>query len=447
MSRKTPVEIGKKPERAILVGVALGRQAEAAEESLRELERLADTAGAEVVGRILQKREKIDPRSYLGRGKVEEIALEAKVSRADLLIFDNDLTPGQARNLEQDTKIRVLDRSELILDIFAKFARTHQAKVQVELAQLEYMYPRLRRMWTHLEKLGGGIGTRGPGESQLETDRRIIQTRIEKLKDGLREIESRKRREVRARASSFTVSLVGYTNAGKSSLLNRLTGAAETTRDQLFTTLDTRTRSWDLPGGRKALLSDTVGFLKNLPHHLVASFHATLEEARHAHLLLHVVDASHPNAAAHVEAVSAVLSEIGAGDRRQLLVLNKVDRIENWMDAEALRKGSPDAILVSAKTGKGIEDLAARVSKILEEEEVEVLVRTPASNGRAIHQLYERGIVRDAAFEDGHFVARVLCTKEALGRLRGEIEDEATTIVASTSSGTRGRAGRASPRS
>lgn len=423
------VSILPRPERAVLVGLALGRRVREAEESLEELRRLAETAGAEVVGEILQRRDRVDPRTFLGRGKVGELAREAAAVRAEILLFDNDLSPGQARHIEEDAKTRVLDRSELILDIFARFARTHQAKVQVELAQLEYLLPRLRRMWAHLEKLGGGIGTRGPGETQLETDRRLIRDRIERLKKDLRAIEARKRREVRARSAVFTVSLVGYTNAGKSTLLNRLTGASEPTRDQLFTTLDTRTRTWNVSPGRKVLLSDTVGFLRSLPHHLVASFHATLEEARGADLLLHVIDASHPAAEAHLRAVGEVLEEIGAADRRQLLVLNKADRVENWMDVEALRKKAPDSVLVSARTGEGIEELKRGVEAILEGEAVEVLVRTPASNGRAIHNLYKYGTICESRYEDGLFVARVQCTRAALGELQGKLSGDSTTIL------------------
>ena len=260
---------------------------------LEELEGLAEAAGTRVVGKLTQRREAPDATTYLGKGKVEELAALAHAEMADVIIFDNDLSPGQTRNLEKATGLKVLDRTELILDIFASRAQTHEARLAVELAQLEYPMPRLKRMWTHLSRQGqGGVGLRGPGEKQLEVDRRLAEKRISDLRKQLRAIEHRRQREVAARRTQMTVSLVGYTNAGKSTLLNALTGADVFTKDLLFATLDTRTRRWQLPGWGPVLLSDTVGFIRDLPHHLIASFQATLEEARQANLLLHVADAS-----------------------------------------------------------------------------------------------------------------------------------------------------------
>ncbi len=262
--------------------------------ALEELEGLAETAGVRVVGRLTQRREAPDATTYLGKGKVDELKMLAAAKDADLVVFDNDLSPGQTRNLEEAIGLKVLDRTELILDIFASRAQTAQARLAVELAQLEYSMPRLKRMWTHLSRQKKGVGLRGPGETQLEEDRRLVENKIKDLRRQLHAIERRKQREVAARRDLMTVSLIGYTNAGKSTLMNVLTGADVFVQDALFATLDTRTRRWQLPGWGPVLLSDTVGFIRDLPHHLIESFKATLEEARQAHLLLHVADAANP---------------------------------------------------------------------------------------------------------------------------------------------------------
>ena len=277
-------------EKAVLVGVLLRAPVDP-EHPLAELAGLAETAGARVVGELTQRRETPDQTTYLGKGKVAELAALAAHHDADVVIFDNDLSPAQTRNLERELKLKVLDRSEVILDIFAARARTYEARLAVELAQLEYSLPRLKRMWTHLSRLKMGIGMRGPGEKQLEVDRRLVEKRIHDLTQELGEIHARRERQVAARHKHMTVSLVGYTNAGKSTLLNALTGADELAADKLFATLDTRTRRWRLPGWGPVLLSDTVGFIRDLPHRLIASFKATLEETRQADLLLHVADA------------------------------------------------------------------------------------------------------------------------------------------------------------
>ncbi len=283
------------------------------DDPLDELRSLATTAGALVVGGLCQRRLKINPATYIGKGKVQELTEQAEAVEADVIVFDNDLSPPQIRNLEKATKIKVLDRSELILDIFATRARTAEARLQVELAQLEYALPRLRQMWSHLGRAAAGIGTRGPGETQLEEDRRLVDLRIRDLKTRLHEVQARKEREVASRREEHTVSLVGYTNAGKSTLMNALTGAGVYVEDKLFSTLDTRTRQWHIKDlGCRVLLSDTVGFIRDLPHHLVASFRkATLEEARQARLLMHVVDASNPHAEEHIKAVKKVTRRAG----------------------------------------------------------------------------------------------------------------------------------------
>src|SRR5579864_489148 len=305
-------------ERAVLVSVALPSRPWLGDDPLDELRGLAQTAGAVVVGELLQRRDSIIPGTYIGKGKLQELQQLVEAEDADVVIFDNDLSPGQVRNLEKATKAKVIDRSELILDIFASRARTVESRLQVELAQLEYALPRLRKMWTHLSRYKGGIGLRGPGETQLEEDRRLVSHKIRDLKERLATVQLRKQREVRTRNEEHTVSLVGYTNAGKSTLMNRLTGSDVVARDQLFSTLDTRTRQWRLADWGRVLLSDTVGFIRDLPHHLIASFRATLEEARQARLLLHVVDASNPHAEEHIRAVNQVLAELGCKDKPTL---------------------------------------------------------------------------------------------------------------------------------
>ena len=362
------------------------------EDPLIELENLARTAGAHVVGTMRQKIHKIDAAYYIGKGKSEAVRDKAKLLKADVIIFNNDLAPAQLRNLEESIGLKVIDRSELILDIFATRARTHVSQLAVELAQLEYTFPRLRAMWSHLDTVAGGkttaagavggIGTRGPGEKQLESDRRLVRKRIDMLKRKLGAIDERRAREVGSRRDIFTVSLVGYTNAGKSSLLNALTGAGTFVEDKLFATLDTKTVQWKLAPSRVALLSDTVGFVRDLPHHLIASFKATLEEATHADLLLHVADAANPGVLQQIQTVEKVLRELGVdpeagvGDRgsgvgdqgstiphsefniphsgQVLLVLNKLDAVDDLSLLHVLADRYPHAAQVSARTGRGL---------------------------------------------------------------------------------------------
>ncbi|MEK6248107.1 MAG: GTPase HflX, partial [Planctomycetales bacterium] len=297
---------GVRSEAAVLVGVLLPSRTYHGD-PLDELDGLAQTVGARTVGRLTQRRERPDATTYLGKGKLEELSTKVAAVEADVVLFDNDLSPGQTRNLEKATGVKVLDRTELILDIFANRAQTHEARLAVELAQLQYSLPRLKRLWTHLSRIEGGIGMRGPGEKQLEVDRRLVEKRIRDLKRDLTVIQQRKERTVASRSGHMTVSLVGYTNAGKSTLMNRLTDADVLTQDKLFATLDTRTRRWQLPGWGPVLLSDTVGFIRDLPHELIASFKATLEESRQANLLLHVADASNPEALDQIVSVYTVL--------------------------------------------------------------------------------------------------------------------------------------------
>ncbi len=353
-------------ETAVLVGIMLpDHYAEHA--PLEELEGLAEAAGVRVAGKLTQRREAPDAATYLGSGKVEELSMLINARDADVVIFDNDLSPGQTRNLEKTLNVKVLDRTELILDIFATRAQTAQARLSVELAQLEYSMPRLKRLWTHLSRQKKGVGTRGPGETQLEEDRRIVENRIKDLKRQLHVIERRKEREVLGRRDVLTVSLVGYTNAGKSTLLNALTGADVYVEDQLFATLDTRTRRWQLPGWGPVLLSDTVGFIRNLPHHLIESFKATLEEARQAHLLLHVADGGNPAVYDQISATFRVLEEIGIQKKDTLLAINKIDSLPDRLRLDGLMNRYPDAIPISAKR-RGLDAIGRRREQRLEQD-------------------------------------------------------------------------------
>ncbi len=340
----------------MLVSVALPDRPWLSADPCDELRGLANTAGARVVAEVTQKRHDVVPSTYIGKGKMDELKAAVEAADADVVIFDNDLSPAQVRNLETFVDRKVIDRSELILDIFATRARTLESRLQVELAQLEYSLPRLKNMWTHLSRQdGAGIGARGPGETQLETDRRLAGTKIRDLKHRLIEVQARKEREVASRRGEPTVSLVGYTNAGKSRLMNALTSADVYVEDKLFSTLDTRTRRWPVPGFGKILLSDTVGFIRDLPHHLVASFKATLEEARQAKLLLHVVDASSPVAEEHIKSVTGVLAELGCDKVPTLLVLNKLDRVTDRSYLDVLTKHHPKSVTISGLTGEGLD--------------------------------------------------------------------------------------------
>jgi GTP-binding protein HflX len=406
-------------ERAFLVSVALPERPWVGSDPLEELRGLATTAGAVVVGGLCQKREKINPASYIGKGKLQELQEQVQATDADVIVFDNDLSPGQIRNLEKATKIKVLDRSELILDIFATRARTAEARLQVELAQLEYALPRLRQMWSHLGRITGGIGTRGPGETQLEEDRRLVDQRIRDLKARLVEVQARKEREVRSRREEHTVSLVGYTNAGKSTLMNALTGAGVYVEDKLFSTLDTRTRQWHLKDWGRVLLSDTVGFIRDLPHHLIASFKATLEEARQARLLLHVVDASNPHAEEQIQAVNAVLKELGCGDKPTLLVLNKVDRVADPSYWQVLQSHHRHSVAVSAAERRGLDELQEAVIEMLSADFSDAAIETSAGNGKVLSYLAAHAEIYRQEFQDNRVRIRCHLPRHLLHHIQG----------------------------
>jgi GTP-binding protein HflX len=406
-------------ERAFLVSVALPERPGVGDNPLEELRGLAETAGAKVIGGMTQKRHEINPASYIGRGKLEELKEQVEALDADVIIFDNDLSPGQVRNLEKATSRKVLDRSELILDIFATRARSMEAKLQVELAQLEYSLPRLRKMWAHLSPMKGGIGLRGPGETQLEEDRRLVAARIRDLKARLVEVQARREREVRTRREEHTLSLVGYTNAGKSTLMNALTGAGVYVEDKLFSTLDTRTRQWHIRGWGRVLLSDTVGFIRELPHHLVASFKATLEEARQARLLLHVVDAGSPFAEEQIKAVNTVLAELGCDKKPTLLVLNKIDRLTDRSYLDVLMKDHPRGVAVSAATGAGLSALADAVIEALAADFAEAEVETGAGNGKVLAYLNAHAEVYRQEYNDNRVLIRCYLPRHLLHHIQG----------------------------
>ncbi|MFM8890395.1 MAG: GTPase HflX [Planctomycetia bacterium] len=409
-------------ERAVLVGVLLEPPVDP-EHPLAELAGLAETAGAEVVATLTQRRERPDQTTYLGSGKVTELAGLVARHDADVVVFDNDLSPAQTRNLEKALETKVLDRSEIILDIFAARARTYEARLAVELAQLEYSLPRLKRMWTHLSRLKMGIGMRGPGEKQLEVDRRLVEKRIHDLKTDLAAVHGRREREVAARHEHLTVSLVGYTNAGKSTLLNALTGADVLAEDKLFATLDTRTRRWRLPGWGPVLLSDTVGFIRDLPHRLIASFKATLEETRQADLLLHVADASSPLVDAQITAVRGVLRELEVEEKATLLVLNKIDSLDDATSRTSLLNRHPEAICISARTGAGLDALARATTTALGRGFRDVFVRTAPANGRLLAWLSAHGEVLSRHFVDDSVTVHCRLPAALLGRIP---PDEAT---------------------
>ncbi|MFQ5818285.1 MAG: GTPase HflX [Terriglobia bacterium] len=388
-------------ERALLVGAHLpARYGGSTAESLAELAELARSAGATVVGMLEQTRDRPDPATLLGRGKVEELHAETEACQADLIIFDHDLSPTQLRNLTGEQ--RVIDRTQLILDIFARRARSREGQLQVELAQLNYLLPRLAGRGLELSRLGGGIGTRGPGETQLETDRRRIRRRIRKIRTELEEVRRRRRQQRRARqaAALATIALVGYTNAGKSTLFNALTQAEVRVSAKMFATLDPTVRAIELPSGRRALLSDTVGFIRDLPAGLVAAFRATLEEVEEAAMILHVTDISNPLHTEQDEEVRKVLVELGVEETPRLQVFNKVDLLEE--NERRRLKNSPRAAFVSALTGLGFDALRHRIDDLLPgERPVRVALRIPAADGRRRALVHERGHVLGEEFRDG----------------------------------------------
>jgi GTPase len=444
MTQMQREQLAVQQERAILVAALRPDDGSDPHDPLSELRSLADTAGAICCDQLMQKLRKPSAKTFIGKGKVEELKIMCDVHDAQVVIFDNDLSPSQIGNIEEVIERKVLDRSELILDIFAARARTHEARLQVELAQLEYTYPRLRAMWDHLERIAGGspvgIGTRGPGEQQLEVDRRIVQRKKAQLKREIKEVQGRKTREVKARNQDFyTVCLVGYTNAGKSTLFNTTIKSASGQEggayadNKLFATLSTRTRKWDMGGGDAVMLSDTVGFVRNLPHHLVASFKATLEEAIHADLLLVVLDVSHPRAEHQYRTVMEVLDDIGATKPKRLLLLNKTDLLTHNADLLVIQKEHPGSIPISAKTKEGLEAVIAAVRSEAHGGTFDLDLQLSSTDGKAIHFLENRANVLERNYEGDTVTLSVRIGKRQLDQLHamgstavivGELDDD-----------------------
>jgi GTP-binding protein HflX len=410
---KGMIDLTATVERAFLVAVDTGDDPGwTAEESVVELSALADTAGAEVVGAEWQNRRHVDPNYYVGKGKVDELVAARSETGYTILIADDELSPAQQRALEEAVKTKVIDRSRLILDIFALHAQTHEGRLQVELAQLEYQLPRLTRLWTHLSRTGGGIGTRGPGESQLETDRRLIRDRIKKLKERVEQVAEQRRTATKARDRRLipTVAIVGYTNAGKSTLLNALVGQVVVkAEDRLFATVDPTSRQVKLGEGQTAIVTDTVGFIHKLPHQLIDAFRATLEEVTRADVLVEIVDASDRHFAEHRATVQTVLAELGAGDKPRLVAFNKADLIEAAArDGDTPAPAIAGTVLISAVTGYGLETLKAELSALLASLWVDVDVAIPYRAGELIARVRERGTVElDYRPTDVHVRGRV----------------------------------------
>ena len=409
-------ETAEKKERVILVGVSLA-DSDDAEQSLDELEELACTAGALCVGRILQKREQMHPATYLGRGKTEELKELIWETQADGIICDDELSPAQIGNLKDELDVKIMDRTLLILDIFAARASTSEGKIQVELAQLRYRQSRLTGLGTSLSRLGGGIGTRGPGEKKLEMDRRLIKGRISQLTKELKEVKRHRQltRESRARSRIPVIAIVGYTNAGKSTLLNYLTGAGILAEDKLFATLDPTTRNLKLPGGQEVLLTDTVGIIRKLPHHLIEAFKSTLEETKYADLLLHVVDASNPQMDQQMHVVYETLRELEASDKPVITAFNKRDRFEGEYaprDFQAERTA-----FISAKTGEGVDALLSCVEDVLREQKVEIEQIYPYSDAGKIQLIRKYGeLEKEEYTQDGIYV-RAYVPVDVYGKL------------------------------
>jgi GTP-binding protein HflX len=434
---RTPESV-ERQERVLLVGVALKKRARAfidadgpgvvSRDSLEELQELAQSAGATIAGTLLQVRDSLDPATLVGRGKLEEIRAEAQVRNVPLVIVDHDLTPVQLRNMEKGTDCRVIDRTQLILDIFATHARTREGQLQVELAQLNYLLPRLTGRGEELSRLGGGIGTRGPGEQKLETDRRRIRDRVGKIQRAIETVRRQRatRRSARQAVPLGMIAFVGYTNAGKSTLFNALTGADVLTSSNMFATLDPTSRAIRLPSRRRVLLSDTVGFLRDLPPGLIAAFRATLEEVQEAALIVHVTDISNPHHAEQDAEVRKVLHDLGVENRPRLHVLNKCDLLSEE-DRSLLKRGNGqgrEVVFTSAVTGTGLEDLLARIDSAMQVDPlVRLRLRVPVSDGRHLSLAKARGRVLNSEVIDGHFLLEAELPESIARRLQEFVLD------------------------
>ncbi|MBN2425887.1 MAG: GTPase HflX [Calditrichaceae bacterium] len=405
-------------ERCILVGIAGREQSRwETEDHLDELESLAETSGAEIVERFIQDRPAPDPAFFVGRGKLEEIAQFIEWNNIALVIFDDDLSPAQIKNIENILNTKVIDRSALILDIFADHARTNEAKVQVELAQLNYLLPRLTRQWQHLSRQIGGIGTKGPGETQLETDRRLVRTRIAHLKTRLEKISRQSLTQRQQRSEMFRAALIGYTNAGKSTLMNLLSGAEVLVENKLFATLDTTVRKINLDKNTEILLSDTVGFIRKLPHHLVASFRTTLAEAAEADLLIQVSDLSHPHFEDHLLIVNQILSDLKFSHKKRLLVFNKLDKVKNSGLLERIKSDYPEAVFISASRQIGIPALKKHILSFMEELYEVDQIKLNYLHGTAEHLFYPIAEILERRSDDSYLYLKIKYAKENKNRI------------------------------
>ncbi len=414
----------EKRERAIAVGlVTRNVHRRQAEEYLDELALLADTAGADVLHKVLQERDGVEPAYYIGKGKVAELAMLVEDDNISLVIFDDDLSPVQIRNLEREIKVKIVDRSGLILDIFAKRARTNESRTQVELAQLQYLLPRLTRQWTHLSKQFGGIGTKGPGETQIETDRRIIRQRISHLKEKLEKISSQRKTQRQGRKEFTSLALVGYTNVGKSTLLNAISSADVFVENRLFATLDATTRIVALAPSVDALMTDTVGFIRKLPHHLVASFKSTLEEIVEADILLHVVDTSHPTAEEQIAVVNQTLTDLGAAQKPMLYVFNKVDMLEDRSIMQDLQAKYQPSVFISAQRGINLSGFKEILLTMINSAATEFTTTLPASEYKILSQLHEIAEISEKVYDDDVVSMKLRVIGKNLARVEQLIED------------------------
>ncbi len=395
-------------ERVLLVGIS-GPQINRwdAEDHLRELQALAETAGTEVIETVIQERDKPDAATFIGKGKVEEVRLLAEELEIDSIIFDDELSPAQVRNLQTAIDTKVIDRSALILDIFASHAQSMEAKTQVELAQLNYLLPRLTRQWSHLSRQVGGVFTKGPGETQLETDRRLVRTRIASLKHKLEKIDQQRITQRQQRGDLFRAALIGYTNAGKSTLMKALTKADVLIEDKLFATLDTTVRRLQLNTEQAILISDTVGFIRKLPHHLIASFRTTLAETLEADLLIHVVDSTHPHLAEHIHVVSDLVSSLSTETFRAMLVFNKIDMLKDKHTVELLHAEYPHAQFISAQRNVGLAQLKQNIIEIIDQSYRIREIRLKFSKGAAEHLFYNLGQVLERHFDEEYCYLKI----------------------------------------
>ncbi len=414
------IDIPKKTtERTMLVAVNLKDVSKhMVDEHISELEELADTAGADTIFKIIQARNRFDPAYYIGKGKAEELAQLVELNDIELVIFDDDLTSVQVKNLEKLFNKKIIDRSGLILDIFALRAKTKEAKTQVELAQLQYLLPRLTRAWTHLSKQYGGIGTKGPGETQIETDRRIIRTRISHLKEKLKKIESQRSTQSSNRKNYVRVSLAGYTNAGKSTLFNLLTKSDVFAEDKLFATLDSTTRTLDLNSSQNMLISDTVGFIRKLPPHLIASFKSTLNEVRDADIILHVIDMSHHFYEDHLKIVDETLKEFGSKDKIEIKVFNKVDAVKDKSKIEFIRNTYKNSVMISAKRGINISKLNEMLIDAAECSFVEDEISIAIEETKLVSQIHSLAEVISTKYNNGSVVLNIRTSKENKERIK-----------------------------